>query len=304
MKTRLFFVVIILFTVSAGLTNAQVGNILRNRINKAINKEVENKVDTAIARDQKEAEKNQKQNENEDENKSHGLGFGLLGGNADIKHNDNYDFTGRIYMQAETYNKKDVVKTDYYTYFNTDTKNAGIEVKAENPEKKEEAVPVQFIFDNDNRCFMMLTENEGSKAGIISTIPDDSTMAAQSKNSRSKDGQQAVITKTGNSRVIAGYRCDEYKVVEPGEDGYANIWVTKDVKINADKRNWGKAGLPSYYNFPGFENSTMLAMEDYDKDNKLAMKLETKEIDENFNHSISTVGYPFIKINFGQAGKR
>ena len=80
--------------------------------------------------------------------------------------------------------------------------------------------------------------------------------------------------------------------------------MTKDLKIKADRRNWGKAGIPTYYNLPGLENSSMLAVEDYDKDNKLVMKLETKEIDDNYKHSISTEGYPLIKMNFGQAGRR
>jgi hypothetical protein len=34
------------------------------------------------------------------------------------------------------------------------------------------------------------------------------------------------------------------------------------------------------------------------------MKMETKEINEKFNKSISTVGYTFMKMNFGQAGKK
>ena len=104
--------------------------------------------------------------------------------------------------------------------------------------------------------------------------------------------------------MIAGYKCDEYKVVEEGKEGYSNLWMTKDVKIKADKRNWGKTGMPTYYNYPGFTGMMMLAMEGFDKDNKLAMKMETKEINDNFKHSISTAGYTFMKMNFGQAGKK
>ena len=65
----------------------------------------------------------------------------------------NIHFTGRIYMVMETYDKKDVTKSDFYTYFNTNTLNAGMEVKITNPEKGETSLPTQFIFDNDNRCF-------------------------------------------------------------------------------------------------------------------------------------------------------
>lgn len=303
MKTRLVIVMSALLIASAGTSNAQVGNILRNRINKAINKEVENKIDTAISQNEKEAEKDKQKNENDTEGRSKGLG-GIFGDGSDVKHDDNYNFTGRIYMQMENYDKKDVKTSDFYTYYNANTLNAGIEVKVENPDNKDEALPVEFVFDYDNRCFIMLMENEGSKTGIISTIPDDSTIAAAARNSKVKGDEKTVVTKTGNSKMIAGYRCDEYKVTEPGEDGYANVWMTKDLKIKADRRNWGKAGIPTYYNLPGLENSSMLAVEDYDKDNKLVMKLETKEIDDNYKHSISTEGYPLIKMNFGQAGRR
>jgi hypothetical protein len=96
------------------------------------------------------------------------------------------------------------------------------------------AVPTTFLFDGDNRCFMMLLQSD-SKTGMISTLPTDSAMAAQAKNQKTNP-EKAIITKTGNSKVIAGYKCDEYKVVDPGKDGYSNVWMTKDVKLKADKK--------------------------------------------------------------------
>jgi len=293
MRNKIILLIASFVIITTGISNAQVGGILRNKLNKAIGKEVQNKADSAAAKNQ----------DGQQTESRRGLG-GLIGGKTDIKHNDVYDFTGRIYMIMETYDKKDVSKSDYYTYFNTTTANAGIEVQIVNPDKKEESMLTTFIFDNDNRCFMTLIAGTDSKTGIISTIPDDSTLNAQAKGQRNQQEKPAVITKTGNSKMIAGYRCDEYKVTEPGEDGYSNVWMTKDVKIKADKRNWGKAGIPTYYGHPEFEGSMMLALETYDKAGKPEMKMETKEINENFKHSISTVGFSFIKMNFGQAGKK
>jgi hypothetical protein len=48
----------------------------------------------------------------------------------------------------------------------------------------------------------------------------------------------------------------------------------------------------------------MLAMESFDKKDNPTMKMETKEINENFPKTISTVGYTFMKMNWGQAGKK
>ena len=190
------------------------------------------------------------------------------------------------------------MKSDYYTYYNSNTLNAGIEMLPVDAKQGDKTVPTVFLFDNDNRCFMMLMENKDSKTGIISTLPSDSAMAAQTKNQKGANPEKATITKTGNSRVIAGYKCDEYKIVDADKEGYSNVWMTKDVKLKADKRYWGKAGMPTYYKYPGFEGAMMLAMESFDKNNKPTMKMETKEINDNFNHSISTVGYHIHENEF------
>jgi len=261
MKIRITFLLAALMIVPT-VSNAQ-GGVLRRALNKAIEKEIDTAVNKKIEEDKAKAkanEKNDQEQKEADNQKSgrRGLGIGILGGTTDIKHNDEYSFTGRIYMQMETYDKQDVAKSDFYTYFNANTLNAGIEVKITNPEKGEAPLPTQFVFDNDNRCFMILMQGEDSKTGIISTIPDDSTMNAQAKNQRVQEKKPATITKTGNTKMIAGYKCDEFKVVEEGTEGYANVWMTKDVKIKADKKNWGKAGMPTYYGNPEFEGSMML----------------------------------------------
>ena len=183
----------------------------------------------------------------------------------------------------ETYDKKEVQKADFYTYFNSNTMNAGIEVKPVDYKEGDKSQPMVLLFDGENRTMMMLLVKEGPKTGFISGIPSDSAMAAQAKNQKGATAENPTITKTGNSRVIAGYKCDEYKVVEANKDGYSNVWMTKDVKLKADKKYWGKSGLPSYYDYPGFEGGMLLAMEAFDKNNKPVMKMETKEINENFS---------------------
>lgn len=317
MKTRSIFLILVIVILLPATSNAQ-GWILR----RAIDRKIEHKVDSAVDKSDKDEAKAREQASKNDTTKTSGTqktgtketGRGLFGGKIDIKYEDEYKFTGRIYMQMETYDKKDVMKVDYNTYFNSNTRNAAIEMLPVDVKEDNKAVPTVFLFDNDNRCFMMLIENKDSETGIISTLPSDSSMAAQAKDmkgtkqeprSNEQSAQsQATITKTGNSRVIAGYKCDEYKIVDPEKDGYSNVWMTKDVKIKADKKYWGKSGIPSYYGYPGFEGAMMLAMDGFDKNNKPTMKMETKEINDNFSHSISTKGITFMKMNFGQAGKK
>jgi hypothetical protein len=306
MKTRSILIITALIILLPNVSNAQFGAVRR-----AINRQVDHKIDSSIdksAQDEKDKKaKEESEQAQKSDTSSRGASAGkskstgLFGGKIDIKYNDEYDFTGRIYMQMETYDKDDVVKTDFYTYYNTGTKNAGIELQTVDPKDAKTVISTSFLFDHDNRAFMSLL-SVNPKMGTISSIPSDSALAAQAKTKGEKT-KQPVVTKTGNSRTIAGYKCDEYKVEDPEKGGYSMVWMTKDLKIMADKRYWGTSGMPTYYNYPGFEGSVMLAMEEYGKDNKLAAKMETREINDNFKHSISTVGYKFSKVNFGQGGK-
>jgi hypothetical protein len=307
MKTKSIFLLLVLVMMLPSRSNAQTWLLRR-----AVDRKLEHKVDSAVDKsDRDEAKTKQQADKKQSDTASaqskggtKATGRGLFGAKIDIKYDDEYKFTGRIYMQLETYDKKDVLKSDYYTYYNSNTLNAGIEMLPVDTKQGDKNVPTIFLYDNDNKCFMMLLENSGSKTGMISTLPSDSAMAAQAKNQKGANPEKATITKTGNSRVIAGYKCDEYKIVDPDKDGYSNVWMTKDVKLKADKKYWGKSGMPTYYNYPGFEGSMMLAMESFDKNNKTTMKMETKEINDKYSHSISTVGITFMKMNFGQAGKK
>jgi len=307
MKTRSIILLVVMSIMLSTTSNAQTWLLRR-----AVDRKLEHKVDSAVDKSDRDEAKTKQQTDKKQSDtasaQSKGgtkaTGRGLFGAKIDIKYDDEYKFTGRIYMQMETYDKKDVLKSDYYTYYNSNTLNAGIEMLPVDTKQGDKNVPTIFLYDNDNKCFMMLLENSGSKTGMISTLPSDSAMAAQAKNQKGANPEKATITKTGNSRVIAGYKCDEYKIVDPDKDGYSNVWMTKDVKLKADKKYWGKSGMPTYYNYPGFEGSMMLAMESFDKNNKTTMKMETKEINDKYSHSISTVGITFMKMNFGQAGKK
>ena len=330
MKTRTLILALVIIA-SPAVTYGQLGGLLKkgaskvmNSISKETNKEANRQADSIAAEKARNAankvieenNQNNANNQNENQNNQNAgqanqrtgmMGLGKVFGGADIKHNDEYSFDGRIYMQMESYEKKGPGKVDYYIYFSQTNPNAGIEFKTVATEgDKSTPVASVMISDLENKCFMILMDRgDGQKTGIIATIPNDSVMKAKTTGTPStgtSDGKSASIVKTGRTRVIAGYNCDEYKITEAGKKEYALSWLTKELKINADKRNWSKAGLPSYYSYPGFENSSMLAFEGYDENNKLTAKMETVEINQHYSHKISAAGYTFIKMNLNQMG--
>ena len=322
MKARaLFLFTAILLIMMPAVSTAQVGGLLKNKLNRVINagtktvdKEINNKIDTAVNKEvvkaqdkQIEEAKNQSDNQSTDQNANQGkperkginLG-GLMGGKVTSRYNESYTFNNRIFMQMEMYDKKDVTKMDYYIYFSDASPTAGFESKmiGTSDDGQQVTVTSSYVFDGENKSFIIMTDMGTMKMGIISEVPDETATQGQAAEKTPK----ATITKTGNSRVIAGYKCDEYLYKDNESKNYGKLWVTRDLKLKADKRTYSKAGLPAYYGNPEIEDGAILAMESYNEKDVLEMKSETKEINLNFPHTISVTGYTLRQMNFGQAG--
>jgi len=333
MKTRsIILSVILIFTVTS-FTNGQVGGYLKSKVNRAVdaaanaadkraNQEIDKKaeeevnkaadkiLDDAEKKAEENAEENKqaeetgktevKQQENNAAKESAGgfnLGAIMGGGTVTSKYQESYSFNNRIFMQAEVYDGKDVAKMDYYIYFNDASADAGIEMKmaGTTDEGDQVAMASNFIVDGANKSFIMLTDMGGTKFGMISDVPDETAAPAETT-------PKPTITKTGNSKVIAGYKCDEYIVKEEGKKEHSKVWITKDLKLKADKRTFSKAGVSPYYDTPELRDGAALAMEVFDDKGKLTMKSETKEINMGFKHTMTTTGYSLRQMNFSQAG--
>jgi len=326
MKTRpIVLAILLIFTVPV-ITDAQVGNLLRNKVGrvvnagaKVLNKEADKKIDSVATKETEKAVANAQENraqnqqdstaqaEDNDEGNQTGqsgrgglnLGGLMGGGKVTSKYNESYSYNNRIYSEMEMYDKKDVTKMNYFIYFNTDNANAGFESKmvATSEEGQQTEVTSTFIFDGDNKSFIIMTDMGGMRLGIISEVPEEGTSESQATEAQTKP----TITKTGNTRMIAGYKCDEYQYTDNDTKDHGKLWATKDLRLTADKRTFSKAGLSAYYGSPELDNSVVLAQEGYNNKNELELKSETKEVNLGYKHTMSTTGYSFRQMNFNQA---
>lgn len=323
MKTKSIILSVIFVFALTTYSHSQVGGYLRSKVNRAVNaaenaadkrvnqeidKKAEEEVNKAADKVEQDIEKNRAENQKEadaskQEGEAGGAGFNLGamlgGGPVTSKYNQSYSFNNRIYMQAEVYDGKDVVKMDYYIYYSDTSPDAGIESKitGETDEGEQMTMTSTFIYDGANKSFLMLSDMGATKIGMVSDVPEET--AAQAGNT-----PETTITKTGNSRVIAGYKCDEYVIRETGKKEYNKVWLTKDLKLAADKRTLSKAGVSPYFDSPELRGAATLATESFDDKGKLAMKSETREINIGFKHSMSPEGYPLRQMNFNQAGTK
>ena len=317
MKTRFLFLLVVLMLIISSTTFAQGGYLLRRAINRQVEREIDTVLDKKVQEEKNNAKEKEKleqqqnaankeasaeQSEKETSGEEQGginLG-GLFGNKVDLKYNDKYDFASRLYMQAETYDKKDITKMDMYMYYSPTSPNVGIETKSITTESGDE-VPVSssMVMDGENKCFIMLTDMNGTKMGIISAIQDENAPETD-KNGKPVKKTPPSITKTGNTKIIAGYKCDEYIYKDTDAKTTGKIWHSKDANLKIDRRSWSKAGMPDYYRYKDFSEDIILASEASDEKGKLQTKSETKEINPNFPHTITVKGYSLRQMNLNQ----
>ncbi len=312
MKTRVIFLSAALVLLMPSTSFSQVGNMLKNRVNKAINKRIEDKIDTAVNKRVGELQDQNADAQAQEGEAPRGQGAeninlgNLLSGKITARYNETYNFNNRIYMVTEMYDRKDVVRSDMYVYFSDSSPDGGFEAKMQGTSEGEEmSMTMTSVFDAANKVFIVLTDMGAMKMGVISEIPEETQGEAQnSGQGRSGIGtSKAVVSKTGNTKVIAGYKCDEYLFTDPETKEHGNLWVTRDLRLTSDKRIYSKGGAPMYYDHPDLADGAVLAMESYSAKNELQLKSETKEITKGFDRTLSVAGYPLRQVNFNQAGR-
>jgi len=281
MRTRALILLIVFLAILPAATNGQIGNMLRNKMGKVINagtrtanKEVDNQIDSAATKETQKAIDKEKEKAAAREDSIN---------------------------QA---NASQYVKSDGQTSGQSTQPSGGFDIGKLMGNK------VTLKYNDDysfNSRIYMVTESYDKKDVIkmemymyySSTSPGVGVETAQTdKNGKPvKKTTPPVFTKTGNSRVVAGYKCDEYSYVDEDNKTTGKVWFTKDAKLKIDRNGWKNTGMAAYYGNADFKDGIILANEAYDDKGKLTMKSEAKEINENFPHSISTKGYTLRQMN-------
>jgi hypothetical protein len=328
MKTRVFYLLFAALIMLPASSYSQFGGVVRRAVNRQVNKEVDSLLDKKVQdkqnenRAKKAAEQPQKQAEqpvqdkatenaadnsgnsgsntdNTGSNAGSGGFTGLFGNKVTSKYKDEYNFTSRIYMVTETYDKNDVMKMDFFMFYSASSPVIGIETQTITDEENKTDITARMVMDGENKSFLMLSEINGTKMGMISEVPDENTTVTGPDGKPVKNYKPPTFTKTGNTRTVAGYKCDEYSYKSEDKTS-GKVWFTKDANLKIDKRGWNNSGMSYYYGSNAFNDGIILASESYDEKGKLETKTETKEINENYPHKIVATGYTLRQMNINQ----
>ncbi len=185
-----------------------------------------------------------------------------------VNFEDRYKFTSSVVMNFKTYDKNGKLESDgdMVSFYNTEKKYIAYEFKnVKDPTNDQTGI---FILDFNNKATLILgtgdNEHSGIAYGMGNMLSDEDFDKEFKKEPLSKKTDNTSyrpnIKRTGKTKTIAGYKCDEY--VYEDDDFHSRYWITKDV-------NWDNKDLMSKM----FKSSVY----SYSTPNGFLMESETKD---------------------------
>jgi hypothetical protein len=154
----------------------------------------------------------------------------LAGIGEEVPTADSYEFTGFVTMELQTKDEKgkSMDPMTMKSYLGQNSEYTGMEIS----DPKNPSTITTMIFDMENKASILLMDNEETKNSFaykldFDDVLDDSAVSVEESNFK--------IEKTGNTKDILGYTCDEYFV--KSEDGQGTYWITEDL-INGSSSFW------------------------------------------------------------------
>ena len=150
---------------------------------------------------------------------------------------DVYKFDHLIQMHLENYDKNGNMQdeNEFITHFNPKTKSMAYEAISGEAANAGQGI---FIIDTENEATIILTEDDGEKAGIVYGMGGYFESIGEDYDDEDLDLSETPETylanpnvkKTGRTKTIAGYKCEEFAYND--EYSESNVWITKDMKLN------------------------------------------------------------------------
>ncbi|MEZ4999190.1 MAG: DUF4412 domain-containing protein [Bacteroidales bacterium] len=303
MKSRLILILLACTMLLPLNANGQVGSMLKNKLKSAATGEADKKVEnkTVSLRDKLLGNiVGEDTTDTQGPGGNPGVMQGLFGG-ANVPHKELYQFDGKILMMMETYDDEedgaDAV-IEYTTYLNTKTSDIAIEIKPISGEAAQTtggATVMNMIYDRENNTMLIITNMEGQKNAIASSL-DNLDDYDTNTGEGIEPSDNATYKKTGATKTIAGYKCDEYEMQDGENTGL--IWVTRDLPFKISENEMKNSGIPAFSGGP-FEGGMMMEMEVFEAGVK-KMYMIVKEVDTRATKSISMEGFTFMNMNMGR----
>lgn len=292
---KIIFISIILFGLSL-VAEAQsldgllrkakrgVGNAAEDKVEKVAEQEASKFLDKLFQEDSTKSEETQQKTASSDYSRL----MKSLGVNSHVEKKDLYRFDSQTKMIFESTDKKGKEQDPVNFLIQSNENNGDLLFNFIN----EEGQTATFISDMDNEVTLMLTEKDGVKSGLATTIDINDIKIDDESTSDSNDDD--CFAKTGKSRKISGYLCNEYRC--ENDDEIISAWLTTELKM---KNNQMFGNNPFGANYKQGRMKGMIIEYNYvSKTDKSSSKMLITNIDEKKSSSFSTEGYEIISFSY------
>lgn len=156
-------------------------------------------------------------------------------------------------------------------------------------ENKSGSKEMVIVYDNKNNVMVMLDEQKRSYMAMNVNAFMSAEMQARKAQGVTKGTSNLECSKSGKTKNIQGYLCEEYVCIDKEKDSKTEVWVTDKVPVNIAKSAKGQAWATYFHGLEGM-NGMMMEGKFYEK-GQLEATMEVTEMNEKANHSISLSSY-------------
>lgn len=223
-------------------------------------------------------------------------GLGMSGEPVPVA--DNYRFDHMIQMHVESYDANGNKESDgeFITHLSPNSKSMAYQMISGDMGNPGQGM---FIMDAENGATIILSEEDGKKTGIVYGLGTFfETMGESMEEEADLDETPELylanpnVNKTGRTKTIAGYKCEEYKYSD--ETSESNIWITKDLKMNT--RDFFSTLFKTSLYSHGIPWGYMMEVTTNDKETGEKSFMQVTKVDNNSNKLFSLADYEITNL--------
>jgi hypothetical protein len=261
---------------------------LRDRVKKAIFKE---EAETNSTEDSTTVIEMDDPTESSSTNFTNRVMMNAMGLTGNVEHETEYSFDAYIQMEITTYKKNGNLDDQvvYDNYLHKEDADYAMVFKDGNDKSI-------IIFDTKNSAMLILSESDGEKTGFATTIDPEAMadLVEDYEEEEEVDMDSYRPVKTGKTKQILGYSCDEYLVKDVETE--VHMWVSE--KLGKEMRKeWmsNKQTFGAMFTHAYALNGMVLEYDVMDKDGGKSV-MQVKKIDMNHSHKVNTSGYTIMSM--------
>lgn len=213
-----------------------------------------------------------------------------LGLSGNVDYESDYDFDAYIQMEVSEYkeNGKLKEKVIYDSYINSEA--VGYAMVFSDKDSRS-----TIIFDDKNSSMLILSDNDGEKTGFAMGIDKEALAEDAEEYAEEPDTNPYDAYKTGKTKTILGYSCDEYLIED--ESIETRMWVSEKLgkQVRREMLNNQQTFGAAFYH-AAYMDGMALEYSTLDKEDGEKVVMLVTKIDLNYSHTISTTSYAVMSM--------